>query len=32
MDIVDKIASEPCDTNDRPIKDIRLWMKVKSRK
>jgi cyclophilin family peptidyl-prolyl cis-trans isomerase len=28
MDIVDKTASLPCDTNDRPLKDIRLWMKV----
>jgi len=32
MDIVDKIASQPCDTNDRPMKDIRLWMKVKTKK
>lgn len=28
MDIVDKIAAVNCDSNDRPIKDIRLWMKV----
>jgi cyclophilin family peptidyl-prolyl cis-trans isomerase len=32
MEIVDKIASLKCDSNDRPIKDIRLWMKVENRK
>ncbi len=32
MDIVDKIAAEKRDTNDRPLKDIRLWMKVESGK
>lgn len=32
MDIVDKIAASKCDSNDRPITDIRLWMKVESRK
>jgi cyclophilin family peptidyl-prolyl cis-trans isomerase len=32
MDIVDKIASVKCDSNDRPLKDIRLWMKVESRR
>ncbi len=28
MEVVDKIASEPCDANDRPQKDIRMTMKV----
>ena len=32
MDLVAKIAAVQCDTNDRPLKDIRLWMEVKSRK
>jgi len=32
MEVVDKIASLPCDTNDRPEKDIRLWMKVQNGK
>jgi cyclophilin family peptidyl-prolyl cis-trans isomerase len=32
MEIVDKIASLKCDSNDRPIKDIRLWIKVENRK
>jgi cyclophilin family peptidyl-prolyl cis-trans isomerase len=32
MEIVDKIASVKCDSNDRPVKDIRLWMKVENRK
>ena len=32
MEIVDKIASEKRDTNDRPLNDIRLWMKVESKK
>jgi peptidylprolyl isomerase len=32
MDVVDKIAAVQCDTNDRPLKDIRLWMKVKEKK
>jgi cyclophilin family peptidyl-prolyl cis-trans isomerase len=32
MDIVDKIASLKYDSNDRPIKDIRLWMEIDSRK
>jgi cyclophilin family peptidyl-prolyl cis-trans isomerase len=32
MDIVDKIAALKCDSNDRPLKDIRLWMKIESKK
>ena len=24
MDVVDKIAAEPCDANDRPVKDVRM--------
>jgi peptidylprolyl isomerase len=28
MDIVDRIASEQRDSNDRPLRDIRLWMKI----
>ncbi len=28
MDIVDKIAAQKTDTNDRPLQDIRLWIKV----
>jgi cyclophilin family peptidyl-prolyl cis-trans isomerase len=32
MDIVDKIAAVQCDTNDRPLKDIRLWMEIKYKK
>lgn len=32
MEIVDKIASLPCDTNDRPVRDIRLWMKAENGK
>ena len=32
MDIVDKIATMKCDSNDRPLKDIRLWMKIENRK
>jgi cyclophilin family peptidyl-prolyl cis-trans isomerase len=32
MEIVDKIAAVKCDSNDRPLKDIRLWMKVANRK
>ncbi len=32
MGVVDKIASLSCDTNDRPQMDVRLWMKVESRK
>lgn len=32
MEIVDQIAAEKCDTNDRPLKDIRIWMSVESRR
>ncbi len=32
MEIVDKIAALDCDTNDRPVKDIKIWMTVESRK
>jgi cyclophilin family peptidyl-prolyl cis-trans isomerase len=32
MDIVDKIASVKCDSNDRPIQDIRLWMNIENKK
>jgi peptidylprolyl isomerase len=32
MDIVDKIASVKCDSNDRPLQDIRLWMKIENKK
>ncbi|MEI6122785.1 MAG: peptidylprolyl isomerase [Bacteroidota bacterium] len=28
MDVVDKIAAAKRDTNDRPLKDLRMWMKV----
>jgi cyclophilin family peptidyl-prolyl cis-trans isomerase len=28
MEIVDKIAALKTDTNDRPLQDVRLWMKV----
>jgi cyclophilin family peptidyl-prolyl cis-trans isomerase len=32
MDVVDKIAAVKRDTKDRPLKDLRMWMKVESRK
>lgn len=31
MDVVDKIASAQRDTNDRPLKDIRMWVKVENK-
>ena len=32
MDVVDKIASVQRDTNDRPLKDIRMWVKVERKR
>ena len=32
MEVVDKIAALKCDSNDRPLKDVRLWMKVEKKK
>ncbi len=32
MYVVDKIASMKCDSNDRPLKDVRIWMKALSKK
>jgi peptidyl-prolyl cis-trans isomerase B (cyclophilin B) len=28
MDVLDRIAAQPTDGNDRPLKDIRMWMRV----
>ena len=32
MEVVDKIAAAQRDSNDRPLKDIRIWMTVEQRK
>jgi cyclophilin family peptidyl-prolyl cis-trans isomerase len=32
MEVVDKIAAARRDTNDRPVQDIRMWMKVVSKR
>lgn len=32
MDVVDKIASMPCDSNDRPLNDIRIWVSIENRR
>jgi peptidyl-prolyl cis-trans isomerase B (cyclophilin B) len=28
MDVLDRIASLPCDTMDRPLTDVRMWMRI----
>ncbi len=28
MDVLDRIASMPCDNQDRPLADVRMWMRV----
>lgn len=28
MDVLDRIASQPCDAMDRPLTDVRIWMRV----
>lgn len=28
MDVLDRIAAQPCDVQDRPLSDVRMWMRV----
>jgi peptidyl-prolyl cis-trans isomerase B (cyclophilin B) len=28
MDVLDQIAAVPCDGRDRPLTDVRIWMRI----
>ena len=28
MDVLDRIAAQPCDAKDRPLTDVRMWVRV----